>query len=552
MSYFNELNKSLGDSISYGGIGNDIYLKKMAKTNIYEDPYQVDNHIRDLLKDFKPDKPFLASDAIRNSNDPGGGFGSVEKLNLRHGGARSIEDPYLPDGTFLDFEFTERDSRGTATGPNMRKHYEQQMDRASLIKYYSDDSWDVPEQGISPEKMVSNIKSGQYMFKDRYQNFEESFGSFHNGGTDNLGTSKNLNGDIAKCTMDGTVMNIVDSVNSNRIDAVAILSADPQIAYRHSTPDHRFKIAKYGAVRASQFLKDNDWSNNRSSTFQDHNSLVEINGQLINKKLATLIIDLEGIRDTKQEVAKGAYYGDSYNNQIRGKKIKVDDIYRMLMTVGTHSKSSHENFEGKIVSRYGPKKTHKSREVMNQVMINHDILNSMKQATKKQNTKRTKDIRESIIQSNIDNGIYKEQTNKKNRYKGKNNNRESKYNHHIEEQKTTANYSGIIPSNTNRVHEKLNYEDYAKSSLNTKDREGFRQRRKNNNVNTNEYDQDQGSMEFGTYDKAFKEPAEKYMGRDIQKSLDDDMDFFESEGVMDQPRNRLLPGLLKNNIKNKF
>lgn len=509
--------RGLGASGAYGNMPEDMYLRKIEQTNMYEDPMQVENHIRGLLVDFKPDKPFLASDVARHPDDRGGGFHSKRFLNLRHHGvAGAVDDPYLPDGTFLDHEFTERDPRGTALGPNMRKHYEQQMARASYIKFYDDNDLSVPEQGINPEQMVSNIKSGMYMFKDRYKNFATARGGWHNGGTGFGRDGVRLNSDVGKYSMDGTILDLTEAKQGNRHDAVAKLSADTTIAPRHSTPDHRFKIAKYGTVRVKQSIKQNDWTNNRQSVFQDHNTSVAINGIMANKQLANLIIDLDGIRKTKQVIAQGADYGDSRNNQIRSRKIHPDDIYKIFMITGSQPNTANQQFEGMRIHRYGPVRKHNNREAMENVQINHHILESMQLATKASRERDVKDLREQIAESAANNEFYIEVNNRQLGKKGKGNRRDAEDNRHIEDTKEVKTYAGIMPSKTNRVHEKIDVHDYGKYSLQTKQRHGKRSGLTSNNTYQNEYEQDRGLLDFGTYDRAKRGDKKTHMGRNLQ------------------------------------
>jgi hypothetical protein len=519
--------RGLGASGSYGTIPEDVYLRKIESSAVYEDPNAVDDHFRSTLVDWKPDKPFFASDLPRSSNDPGGGFGSVERLNLRHSGGRSTEDPYLPDGTFLDWEFAERDPRGTATGPDMRRHYDQQIARASLIKVYNDNDYSVPEQGINPARMVANIKSGMYQFKDRYANFEESQDAWHNGGT-GLNKVRGLNGesDVAKYTMDGTVMDLADSTQRNRADAVAVLSADPTIAFRHSTPDHRFKISRYGPVRASQFLKENDWTNNRLSAFMDHNSSVVIDGYRVNKQLANLIIDLQSGRETRQEVAKGAHYDDSRSAANRSSRLAADDVYKLMMMGVQTSQAPAANvaMEGQRVHRSAAVRRADSTAAREGTQYNHVVLDSMQQATRTGETKKKSDLRAAIEQAAVVPELMTENAPRhtadaRNR---KSISRESLALHPVEESKSIANYAGVKPIQK-PTNDMLAFEEYGSSSLDTQQRRGNRSKRISNDTTRNEGDTDQGALDFGVYTAARgSDPGQK---REAAVRMNTEADF---------------------------
>jgi hypothetical protein len=509
---------------AYGTIPESELLRKIevVPTSYQEDSESVENHMRNLLKDFRPDQPFLASDEPRRAEDRGGGNHSESFLNLRHGGAfGALDDPYLPDGTFL--ELTERDPRGIATGPDMRKHYEQQMSRAAFIKFYNDADYSTTEIGINPTQMVKNIKSGFYPFKDRYQNFEESFDSWTNPyqGITRSGS------DVGNVTMDGTVMDLTDSSVKNRRDAVSQLSNDPTVAFRYATTDHRFKIARYGMVRVNQDKSYQNWDNTKRSTYLDHANMAVIDGVRVNKMLARLIIDLEGIRDTKQKVAQGAAYGDSAVNQQAKRKMAQDDIYKLIRIEGfnTHAKSAHEEFDGKQVHKYGNKPMNNQRKLAEAVQVNHEITISMERATKRQqalNKEGFVNLRENIEQTAAERGIYKEASNRRmtEQMRSANMTRNVLDTRHVEDQKEIKNYAGIAPAKHRKTHENTDWETYGAHSQNTINRKGKRDGAANKTTDDHEQDQDNGRLDFGVYDKASKSDHRDHMGRPIQYNME--------------------------------
>lgn len=536
MSYIDDGPSNLGASGGpTGGLPQDMYLRKIEVTNFYEDPDMLENHYRSTLTDWGPESATLASDQIRSSDDRGSGFQSESRLSLRHSGGRSSEDPYLPDG-FFDGHIggmTDRDPRGHALGPNMRKHVEQQYARADLIRFYDDSDNSIPSTGINPAQMVTNVRSLQKHFKDRFQNFDTAFDAWHNGGTDN-GTGRGHGSSVAKYTHDGTIMDLTEAEQGNRTDATARLSADPQVAYRHSTPDHRFKVAKYGAVRVKQFLNDSDLSNNRMSTFQDHNNLVAINGTMVNRSLANLIIDLEGLRETKQDVAKGADYGESRNTHVRAAKLSPSDVYKIMMIdMSSPVNANTEHFSGKMMHRNPGKLTHDHRSLMENAEFNHEIADVMRQATRSSRNLSEDDVRghrEQVVQSAGISGLFNHQGNRRASAPTTNLlNRESTNNHAIEDAKTTMNYAGLTPSDSNRVMEKLDGESYAKFSRKTLGRHGMRDGATPNRTYNNEYDQNRDLMDFGTYDRADRADPNEHVGRDFNHMAAGDSSVTETD-----------------------
>ena len=121
------------------------------------------------MVDFKPDKTHaIEAYEPRSSDDRGSGYQSASRLNLLHSGMRSTELPYLPDGTFLDHEFTIRDPRGIQNNPNMRETVKHATARAAFIKFGNDSDYSVPESGINPVQMQKIRSAGFYQFKENF------------------------------------------------------------------------------------------------------------------------------------------------------------------------------------------------------------------------------------------------------------------------------------------------------------------------------------------------------------------------------------------------
>jgi hypothetical protein len=449
-----------GHSLSgqYGTIPYDAYFRKIEQHNGYEDPMTVENYMRQQLVDYRPDAPIFESDQPRDPNDRGSGFASRERLNLRHTGFRSTESPNLPDGVFLDHEFMERDPRGVQNMPDLSKAKDHQIARASLIKYSNDADYSIPESGISPAQMVSLIRNSQQQFKDRYANFEESMDAWYNSAR-LIDKKRNQ---VAMVTRDGTIVNLADADQKNRRDYVALISDKVTGIPRWTEPDHRVKVSKYGMVKSLFDIGANKWNNNRSNSYLDHSIPVELNGQMVNKLLATLIMDIEGQRSTKQEITKGADYSDSLMNQVKESKTRInpEDIYKIMMIgmrSNSHAASAHESMTSDTNNKK-IKLESDNRYIMQQSKLNHEIAETISQANKKLGQRESKDMRERIKQSAADQGIYAHVGNKKNIEKVINRlERKSKDNRYIEEEKIVQSYAGIKPSkyrdNTKTEHD---------------------------------------------------------------------------------------------------
>ncbi len=509
MSYMDESGNvhMLAASGAYGDMPPSMYLKKIEQTDIYEPENQLEDFMRAELADFKPDAPLFADEAPRSTNDEGYGTHSNRFLNMRHHGTPGYEgDPYLPDGTFLDFigGGTDADPRGTTDEPNMREHVKQQYARASLVRKSPDSDWSVPESGITPAKMISNIKSGMYKFKNSFRNFEESMDSWHNG--DHISRNgKGLN-NAAQYTMDGTIIDLTDAEQGNRSDAVTRLSNDPSIAFRHSTPDHIFKVSKYGLVRAMGGASDP--YENRGESHVDHLVSRANESEMVNKHLGDLIVDLQGWREVRQEVVTGALYNDSSVGKNQTRRLNPSDVYKIFMITGTQPATAHEELGTGTVRRYS-KKTSDNRKTMSQAEVNHKIARTMQMSNNKSRGNERKDLREQILQTASDQGIYTETSTRRIRDTNVDAvRREGLDTRYVEDSKQTKSYRGITPKEGARIHDLVMNDQGFKFS------KGMMVRNRNNksrhtDTNDHDYDQDQGKFEFGLYTKARRgEPTE--------------------------------------------
>ena len=505
-----------------GTIPYDEYLRKIQQTNIREDPNQYENYLRQQLVDYRPDAPFFESDQPRDPNDRGSGNASKERLALRHSGARSEEEPFLPDGTFLDHEFMERDSRGTQNMPDFDAARKQRMARTQFVKFYKDDDFSVPEAGVNPVQMVSLIRGSQQEFKDRWQNFDESMDSWHNGSAALRGEQST----VAMVTKDGTIINLADATQKLREDPVNVLSNRTPAMLRLTDPDHRVKTSKYGVVRPMQSMNSNEWNTNRYNAYLDHKIPIEINGQMVNRGLAMLILDLEGQRATKQMVAQGTNYADSQVGMLREmrRKINPEDLYKMIMigmTSASQVKSANQEFfDGKQIIRHA-KFDGDVRKLLNAGQINHVVAASMQQVNRDLGAKKTDDLRQAVLKSAADYGLYKENSNRPAQVKQVTDTlvREGLNTRAIEDQKETKIYGGIKPSKQYNPHEILDYEAFAKNSKETQKRSVNTRKIGNTNVNSTVNDVDM--REFALPGARKTREVDRSMGRTMNMDYGD-------------------------------
>jgi hypothetical protein len=523
------MSRSGGLDGQYGTIPYDAYLRKIEQSNVQEDPMMVENYMRGLLADFRPDPTSLASDEARDPSDRGGGNHSVERLSLRYSGGRSEETPYLPDGTFLDYEFLERDPRGPTGEPNWNEARRQKMARAQFIKFYNDDDLSIKESGINPAQMRERIRNSQQQFKERFKNFEES----HEGWTGAALQARRPTSRVLAGSLDGAIVDLTDTTVRNRQDVVDILSNAIKGMPRNTTPDHRIKISRYGSTRPMQSIGSNNWNNNRSNTYLDHSTPVEINGQMINRSIAILIKDLEGQRVNKQYMMQGAKYSDSAVNQQRESRYQLnpEDIHKLVM-IGMTSSSHAINSNTKLDTE-GTNRTQfnladvDTRFMLNNTKLDHSIASTMAQSNKAIPKKHRVKLGKNITESAKRQGFFTEQGNNARGGRpganGKDLKREGLDTRIIEDSRSIKNYGTAIPMKHNNNMEKIDHEKFGKFSRNTMVRA---HNYSSKHVTTADHEYDIDMTEFRDVDRREMGPA-KFKGR-AGNASEYDMDFGNS------------------------
>lgn len=395
----------------YGSISNDVYLKKTETTNIYENPDQTNDYMRKLMKDFKPDAPYFESDQPRGGTDEygvdRGGYQSQAVINLRSG-ARTLTDPYLPDGEFLDWQFLEKDPRGIATGPDMKKHAEHQFARGGFYNFRDDSDNSIMESGWNPWKAQMQIRNSQNLFKSYFKNFETSLDNWHNGG---IGSHKKVS-IKEKISKDGEIKDPLQALNVNRIDATNNLSNDTIIGFK-GIADHRFNIAKYGRRNMNKSITDSDWYKNRSNVNTTHDSSVSMEGIVTSKSTALLMMDLSKKRENYQFTGlNGIDFNNSKINKNNLKKLTPADMAGVINRPTTETRIADPNtlIKNEQVDK-GGNRIHKFTTNMNKTVINPEILERIASTTLKTNKVKNDDLRDYIKQSATDNNLYLSKSN---------------------------------------------------------------------------------------------------------------------------------------------
>lgn len=462
---------------------NDSYLKKIETTKLFEPENQIEDYQRQTLKDLSCDAPFFESDQPRR------GFESKGHLSLRHSGKRSEAEPWLPDGTFLDFPFVEKDPRGNALNPDMREHVKQQKARGKFYNYRSDADNSVPESGIHPSHMSKMIRNAQHITKDKLKIFDTSFDGWHNGSS--IGKPITQTGAFLQ-DRDLIVPSLAGATYFNRSSLTDQLSTGAPIGWRKTT-DHRFKVSKYGIMRSTTSPYKNDWYKNRANSHIDHDITVSWQGQNLNKATALLMMDLAQKKVTAHQTGLHTVFENSEETQTRTQRIQADDLIEAkYKSKETRSEDAHTGLNGDVKNTN--RKHHRDDETLQEkTIINQNIIEFMSSINTRLGPQESKDIRDKIQASADDMGIYAEgRTYNANRELFDNKSKwNSLANHKKGKSKTVIKYKGAsLPSGESKMP-MLEYEKFTKKSKSTQQRRGNIDNYKIQNTQSTKHD-----MEF--------------------------------------------------------
>jgi hypothetical protein len=273
-----------GLSGQYGSIPHSEIRKKYEITKGYENPYHTEDVHRSILKDTRPDAPFMESDQIRYDNH------SAERLALRHEGHRTGD---APDHSEMFLELTERDPRGTSVDPDFGKYREQAYSRKDYYKFYSDADNSVTDWQSTPITQMRNRIETFYDVKRRLKVFSTGKGS--QMASRNFKHTADSNIDLTAGQL--PLVSIPEAVFEDIEDRTAIKSNGTNIGW-HRTTDHEFDVAQYGAAPVA--LKPTRAEINRNAQEADSFKQDEFRDQRVNAGLAVLMQDIMKEREVQQ------------------------------------------------------------------------------------------------------------------------------------------------------------------------------------------------------------------------------------------------------------
>ncbi len=302
---------------NFGGIPDHVILQKQERTNIAEDPSMLDYYQRQLLKDTRPDAPFMASDIpSRGGFDPRTGEmrqgASDSRARLAHrysgDGHRSWSTPWLPDGTFLDYQGLEKDPRSIRPDPDFREMAKQEYFRGRYIPYSPDNDDSVPETGMNTYRRWESIRQSQQWSADRMKWFDTA--------KDNR-TSRRAGQTIpnehraVQTTVDGEVINLADALTANKSNITDVLTNQYKIGWRRTT-DQTFNVAKYGQIRPTMNMADQAWYKSLRQGEEDRPEQGIFQDQRVPRQLIKVMENIVRGRAIKQDLTDGIPWRSAY------------------------------------------------------------------------------------------------------------------------------------------------------------------------------------------------------------------------------------------------
>lgn len=513
---------------TYKYIDDEKLKRKFEVTNILENQNILDNYYKNTLRDFSPDTPTFAYEESRKNYD------SVGKLNTHYYGRRNDKEPFQPD---LFLGFTDKDPRSIHDGPLMGKYQEQIWKRKDDLKYsFKDDSDNsVPTTGISETKMQKNKKMSYKGFQDRYKNYEESTDAWALG-------FKPVKSDMSKVYLhdvDDTIPDLSKIKDlGNRRDVINEMSKRSLPNGWTSTPDQKFKIAKYTKLLSQMSIKDINILKNKNQQEKDSKDNTLDSEQQLLKQLILLTQNYRNKKqsdfanqditykisktDQSRSVNKNKEYfknQEILNTEMDDKKISLADEINSKIFSNKEYNNLNEILRKSLMSI---KKTEldkgNNKEVSNQKQkLKNDIISEIQMQSIKSNN-----------ETFINKGNNKESGNKKSGISMLSNNNSEFIYHNNEVNKDTIqsnnndytiiNYSTLAPQFVN------NYESTQQSietQLQNVNNEKDNQHRKPNNQSNDALHQDnfENDMEFNESGFKLKKNGiygSKYTARDIK------------------------------------
>lgn len=432
----------------YANLPRNLFLSKFEQTDIYEDPEDIRNYLRKNVADFSTEQPFFAYQENRTQSD------SKEKLNYRYSYGRSTELPYLPDGTFLDYEFLVPDKRRPTDGPNLSLMKEHAEIRAKHTAFGRESNISPVSEGpIHQADMTRRIRDyGHKQFKHYFKNFQESVSGWATVSA------------VPSTTNDNFFTAEADAIDSPGFDKFAMIrdpvgTASNLISYNHhlSVPDQRMTISGVNSVKKYAYNKKIE--NAIRNTTNDGRVNPEIS--LLKIRHAVKLLNDEKVREGNFKVVDFTREDSKENSNNRLKMLIANEL-KLIDAQGYSQDNNYNHFESN--NKESLRKS-MSRALLDSTQTNHEVLESMILTTRITNNTNPKDLRDALIETCKRDNLTIENSNKTLSKKRTNDLRNENVDERlIKEQKTIKNYSNIKTKQVSMLN-KITGEPYADNSI---------------------------------------------------------------------------------------
>lgn len=275
---------------------DDIVSKRFEKTkDVYHDPNQVDNFIKDAIRYTGSEPPLFESDEPRNNK-----MNATNRLTLMEHGRRYDHTPYHPELFLGD---TSKDVRGIATEPSLKKVADQNNFRFQKYhkKIFKNDDTHTIIEGLVPENRFSKIRSlGINDVASRLKIFEES--------TDNIIARRRHDSANKMNLMSNTeqqevkyIGGLFEQVNPSRPQNKVSQISNTIGAKWESVPDNKFKVSSYSNLYRTKADIDNAVSKVFQMSKQETEYGIE-NGTIVSKSLLQLMDNIKKSKQLNQTV----------------------------------------------------------------------------------------------------------------------------------------------------------------------------------------------------------------------------------------------------------
>ena len=371
---------------SVGTMPFEKYIAKYEETGDYvEDPMEMHHYQRDLLSNFTPDAPYLESDMPRTENM------RESMLNVRYHGSRSEFTPQLPDGTFLDYEFLDRDPRGHTQEPQWNKYIAEGITRAGNVKFSNDEDYttfDTPRGGYG---LSNSKKEMSEQFKQRWKNFHTSKDTWLPG----VLPARYSESRFCQIATEQNPGLIEEGVCGNR-NIVRDLSNSVPLGYQ-TTGDQEFQIASYSQVRSTRSLAEDDWSKNRNNTYQDRDDYIQYKDNAVPRSVAMTMIDMSQKKYHETQSLRNYKFANSKDSGPSRQQIFIAD--RMKNAQNAVAGLPQAPSQDRAYASHGRALPKQDQNLKLKSKLSHEVAKTMVSVNRKIGKLESKDLRNQVINS---------------------------------------------------------------------------------------------------------------------------------------------------------